>query len=380
MNRTVFHKWVSGEEEHIPQEGKAVTPEVVIPSVWAKSRLTNAAALFPSVELQSLTATVESFTFPSISFVSADKTFSKDSAWNGIAGNQQVVSSIAPLTGLLSQAPDPDATRDASQQPATPSNLTASPGDPELGNLRLQQIAPPSKAPPVFYLLGRINYFRSDNIFSAIDPIGDHLVRMGLSLYLVPKLGPSTYLVASVNGNLIRYLQEPEVSYNEFQITAGFYQQITPSMYTQLGWSNQQLYSAETGEQFLNDHTVQLDLGRVDKLADQLTLSMNYQLRFSFTSPTERNRLVNYISASLAYEIFPALQAAIDYQIVISSFTQQTREDTYNQLVGRLTYLLTPETRLSLVGGISFGNSSNPNIKFNSSVVSINVDFSLPLF
>lgn len=259
--------------------------------------------------------------------------------------------------------------------------VDASQLDPELGNLRLrEQEVQRARSQPVVFLQGRVDYFQSDNIFSGVDPIDDGLVRSGLTLFAVPSLGPRTYFIPSINGNFIRYNSQEEFDYDELRFGATLYHQFTPRMYGEVGWANQQLFTAQGGDRFLDDHSIRLGLGRKDKLANALTLETFYQFRVSFAEPETRSRLINSLGASLVYQPLSDLEAAIDYQFVLSDFTQQDRLDEYHQLLARLSYAMTRNTRLVVFGGFSFGDSTNDSIDFDSSIFGVGLSVNLPLF
>jgi hypothetical protein len=253
--------------------------------------------------------------------------------------------------------------------------------DPELGKLRLRELpAPPAPSKPAVYLLGGVGYFRSNNIFSGLDPIDDGLVRAGLTLLATPSLGPQTSLLASVGGNIIRYSDQSRYDYDELNFNLGIRQQLGSRTYGEVGWSNRQLFSQDSGDRFLNDHSLYLELGRRDVLAKQVTLDTFYQLRLSMANPSDRSQVINYVGASLAYTPIPPLEVALDYQFAFADFTQQERQDQYHQLLARLSYTLTPNSRAYLYGGRSFGHSSDPYIKFDGFVFGAGVNFNLTLF
>lgn len=257
----------------------------------------------------------------------------------------------------------------------------ASGEDPELGILRLQELpAPPPPSKPAVYLLGGAGYFRTNNIFSGVDPIDDGLFRTGLTLLAVPSLGPQTSLFASVGGNIFRYSDLSEYDYNELRFNAGIRQQIGSRSYGELGWNNRQLFSKDGGDRFLNDHSAYLELGRRDLLAERLTLDTYYQLRLSFANPSDRSQVSNSLGASLGYNLSPSLLLALDYQFAFADFTQQERVDQYHQLLARMNYTLSPNSRLYVFGGKSFGSSSDSEIDFDGLVFGVGVDFSLTLF
>ncbi|MGV0026646.1 hypothetical protein [Phormidesmis priestleyi] len=298
------------------------------------------------------------------------------------------------------------------------------PGDPELGTLQLKPLTlersvdpelgipilreqPLDQRPPVprvarqpaVYLLLRADYFKTTNVFSGIDPVNDGLIRSGLTLFYAPAIGPQTYLVTSLDASLIRYANLGSMNnrigsttfgslnYNELRFRAGILQRLSPRMFGEIGWSNQQLFTTKEGlrdalrgDRFFNDHSIRVELNRQDPLSPSLSLNTFYQFRASFADPSDRDRLIHSLITSLGYSLSPSLQAAIDYQIAWSHFTRQARDDVYQQLVGRLTYTLTPQSQFNVFGGFSFGNSSDSNIDFNGLIVGVGLVINLPLF
>ncbi|NJR49747.1 MAG: hypothetical protein HC780_09430 [Leptolyngbyaceae cyanobacterium CSU_1_3] len=278
--------------------------------------------------------------------------------------------------------------------------------DPELGNISPLQEIPIEKPPaptvakqPSVYLLARADYFKTSNVFSGVDPVGDGLIRSGLTLFYAPAIGSRTYLITSIDANLIRYTSLGStnnrigtatfgsLNYNELRFRAGIWQQFSPRMSGEIGWSNQQLFTtreglkdALRGDRFLNDHSIRLELSRQDPLSSKLSLSTFYQFRASFADPRDRNRLINSLIASLSYTLSPSLQTALDYQVAWSHFTQQPRDDVYHQLVGRLTYTVTPQSQLNLFGGFSFGSSSDSSINFDGVIFGVGLVINAPLF
>ncbi len=77
------------------------------------------------------------------------------------------------------------------QQPNSPNNPQAPQAacpnpDPDLGCIPIEPwVPPPPPRAPIAYLLPRIDYFRSSNVFSAIDPVDDGFFRPGLTLLLL---------------------------------------------------------------------------------------------------------------------------------------------------------------------------------------------------
>ena len=266
--------------------------------------------------------------------------------------------------------------------------------DPELGCIYVNPPAAPAtpaaspKPQPNVYLIARLDYFRSSNIFSSnLDPIDSALVRPGISLFTAPAIGPNTYLVASFDANLVRYSTQAQFNYNELRFRAGVLQRLSPTMFGEIGWGNQQLFVAgydlpgfSVGERFLNDNGLRLELSRRDQLTPKLSLGTFYQLRIGFANPSDRSRIINSFVASLSYDFQPNLQAALDYQFSLANFTQVSRTDVYQQVNLRLTYTATRNTQLNLYAGYSFGNSSLSFIDFDGLILGVSASATLGLF
>lgn len=260
--------------------------------------------------------------------------------------------------------------------------------DPELGCLPLQPLPPPPPPrQPFVYLLARTDYFRSSNVFSAVDPVNDGLIRPGLTLFAAPAIGRNTYLIGSIDGNLVRYNTQSQIDYNDLRFRAGIFQRLSPTMFGELGWSNQQLFIAggkipglPVGTRFLNDHAIRLELSRRDQLNKRLALNTFYQLRLSFADPDSRSRLLNSFIASLSYDVQSNLQVGLDYQFALANFTVIQRDDKYHQVAARLTYTAFRNTQLNVFVGYSFGSSTDPTIEFNSLILGVSLTVSLGLF
>jgi hypothetical protein len=262
----------------------------------------------------------------------------------------------------------------------------------------LEQIPPPPQAKPtiqpkpVGFLFARVGYFQTSNIFSSeIDPQEDGLFYTGLSLATAPvRLGSKTYLNASIDGNLIRYLDRSRYNYNQIRFNAGVYQQLSPRMYGEIGWSNQQFFYARNGnfynagDRFLNENSVQLSFGRRDPLTPKLVLDSFYELRASFTNPPSgqenRDRISNTVWLSLNYYWQKSLQVGVNYQFNLSDFTRRERQDEYHRIYGHLTYGVSTYTNLSLQGGVNLGGSSDQNIDFDGWFFTINYNLELGRF
>jgi hypothetical protein len=257
--------------------------------------------------------------------------------------------------------------------------------DSELGILRLREQelerieSQSASARETVYFIGRLSFFKSDNILlDRLDPIDDQLISLSASVLAAPRLGPDTLLIASVEGGLIHYNELSELDYRELEFRASLRQFFSARTYGEIGWSNQQLF--DDGDRFFNDHSLRLTLARRDPLVSNLRLDSFYQLRLSFADPSDRNRIINTLGVGLNYSLQPDLQVGLDYQLTLTDFTQQDREDLYNQIVAQLSYDLSRNSRIILFGGFSFGDSSSSDVDFNSAIFGASIDVNVPLF
>jgi hypothetical protein len=306
----------------------------------------------------------------------------------------------------ISEPIEPTPTLQPAQNRLIPAN------DPELGQIqtRLPQsdelgkilIRPKPKPPAAaksksVYLLAHADYFTTANAFSAKDRISDGLVRTGVTLFYAPALGPSTYLITSADANIARYIKLSELNYNELRFRAGISQRLSPVMFGELGWSNQQLFATERGfagtfrgDRYLNDNSLRFELSRRDKLSPKLNLVTFYQLRRSFTDRIDSDRLSNTLYASLAYKVTPGVELALDYQYNRSDYINRDRRDHFHQVLGRLSWNTAKQIQTNLFAGYSFGSSSDDrklfgragdqNIDFKGWTLGINLVLNAPLF
>ncbi len=300
-------------------------------------------------------------------------------------------SGISSITDATTNAPNVIAATIAGD-PNSPTVIPVPPKcsnpDPELGCLRLQDILPAAIArAPVLYLIPRLDFYRSDNILSGIDPLDDGLVRPGVTLLAFPQLGPDTFLNAAVEAGFSRYFKVSQFNYDELRLRAGIFQRLSPTMSAEIGWSNQQLFIASDrlqgfpkGTRFLNDQALRFELSRRDQLAKKLFLSSFYQFRVGFAVPAIRSRIINVVFLSLNYDFNPNIQLGIDYQLALANYTQTIRTDLYQQLLGRITYNAFRNTQLSVYSGYSFGNSTEAGINFNSFILGVSVTVNIVLF
>lgn len=250
---------------------------------------------------------------------------------------------------------------------------------------------PVAKFKPVGYLLGRVGYFHTSNIFSSKNnAIDDGLIFSGLTFAAAPfKIAPKTYLNGSIDGNIIRYSEQSEFNYNQIRFNLGVYQQLTNKMYGEIGWNNQQLFYSRdssrfgfaSGDKFLNENSFRLSLGRRDTLAPKLNLNSFYELRLSLTNPPEkRNRVINYVWLSLNYNLQQSLRLGLDYQFSLSNFLERSREDQYHRISANLKYGLSELSSINLQSGFTLGGSTDRNIDFDGWFFSVNYSWDIGQF
>lgn len=255
--------------------------------------------------------------------------------------------------------------------------------DPELGELQLREFENLTRPrrPPSVYLIGRADYFRSNNIFlDVLDSVDDQLFGFGISVLAVPDLSPRTRLIASVGANLYRYTTLDELNYNNFDLRLGIQQTLLRNTYAELLWRNQQFFNVDGGDRFLNDNSLRFTLSRRDVITPRLKLDSYYQFRASFADPSDRSRIANIVGASLDYDVLRSLSIGLNYQFQWTHFTQRERDDAYHEITLQLSYDLNRYSRINLYGGFSFGRSSNLTSDLNSSILGIVFDTYLSLF
>ncbi|HYX18999.1 MAG TPA: hypothetical protein VE944_32540 [Nostoc sp.] len=273
--------------------------------------------------------------------------------------------------------------------------------DRELGlRVRLRPLEQPTFPPieqpvvrfkPIGYLQGRVAYFQTSNIFSSEDiPIEDSLIFSGLTLASAYfPLGAKTFLNGSIDGNLIRYINQSQYDYNQVRFNLGIYQQLSQRMYGEVSWSNQQLFYAnnsdrldsfKAGDRFLNENSLQVFLGRRDPLTSKLILNSFYELSVNFADPQSRDRIINSFWVSLNYYLQKPLQVGINYQVNFSDFTQRDREDQFHRLFGHLNYRISDTSNMNLQAGVNLGSSTAENIDFDGWFFSINYSLQLGQF
>lgn len=261
----------------------------------------------------------------------------------------------------------------------------------------LEELPPPTtvkplaESKPIGYLKARVGYFQTSNIFSTNNrPIEDGLIISGLTLASAYfPLGPKTYLNGSIDGNLIRYIDQSKYDYNQLRFNLGLYRQLSPRMYGEINWSNQQLFfakngdrfdSIQAGDRFLNENALRLSLGRRDPITQKLFLDSFYELSVNFSDPGNRSRVNNFAWVSLSYYLQKPLNIGLDYQLSLSDFTQREREDQFHRLFGHLNYRISTSSNMNLQSGVTLGGSTVPNIDFSSWFFSVNYNLQLGRF
>ncbi|NJM19272.1 MAG: hypothetical protein HC907_11525 [Richelia sp. SM1_7_0] len=266
----------------------------------------------------------------------------------------------------------------------------------ETPQLPEQKLPPPTEKPvakikPIGYLLGNVGYFHTSNIFSSeTNAIDDGLIFTGLTLAAAPfKIGTKTYLNGSINGSIITYSDQSEFNYNQLRFNLGVLQQLSNRMYSEIGWSNQQLFYAKdsdsfnfsSGDKFLDENSFRFSLGRRDPITPKLNLDSFYELRLSITDPPEqRNRIINYVWLSLNYNLQQSLRVGIDYQFNLSNFLERSREDQYHRLSANLKYGISDLSSINLQSGFTLGGSTDSNVDFDGWFFSVNYNLDLGKF
>jgi hypothetical protein len=239
----------------------------------------------------------------------------------------------------------------------------------------------PAPKPPKakwLFLSSRLDYFNSGNVFAASDSLQDGLIRTGATLSVFPKLGSKTYFSGAVDGNIVRYGQfgkSPDaLNYDELRVRAGILQQLSPRMYGEIGWTNQKLFTAKdglrnilSGDRFLNENSLRVELSRTDPLSPNLSLSTYYQFRWSTSNRSDNDRLTHSLFAALNYKLSPSWNTGLDYFVSWSNYTNVNRDDVYQQVQLRTGYNVNRNVQVNLFGGYSFGGSTDDRPVFGRS-------------
>ncbi len=280
---------------------------------------------------------------------------------------------------ILSQTPP--------ELPAADTNQQIDPKDEaaELGEIKIIPSRPVSQPPPPrqpdVQLLLRSSTFTSSNITGLeIPQLSDTIFINSATLLATPKLGEDTRLIAAAGGGLVRYGDKSDFNYNYLSFNVGVQQRLTQQMYTQLGWYQERLYRNGSGDRLLLDDSLRFTIGRQDQLNSHLRLDSFYELRPSFATPSDQNRIANTIGARLRYDITPNFQGALDYRLSFKDFTQQDRFDTQHQLGLEAIYNLNKDLFVSGSASYLFGSSSDASVDLSNLSVGVSIGFNLALF
>ncbi len=253
----------------------------------------------------------------------------------------------------------------------------------ELGILRLlqtAQVAPARPKPPTAFLAARIGYLGSENPFRNRSGLSDQIYQSGLAFYLFPRLSNDTNLYAIADAGLIRYESFPSINYNEVELQFGIRQRLLPRTYAQIGWRNQRLFSPGDRENLFTANTIDTLISHRLLFNPRLWLDSFYQARIGFTNPSAASRFCQTLTLSVNYSLARNLRTGLLYQLDFDDYTQIPRYDTYQQVLGVISYNVTPESRLSLFGGTRFGRSSATGINLSDTFYGAGLNVSIPLF
>jgi hypothetical protein len=278
----------------------------------------------------------------------------------------------SPPSAIVTQTPPPIRAAERDDDLGSLPIRPIPPNDDDFGELPVRLLPPPPPPPPKWlFVTGQAGYFSTSNSFFTTTKIADQGIRTGLTLTALVPLGPKTYFSGAIDGNLVRNLTFSRQSYDELRVRAGILQQLSPRMFGELGWSNQKLYAAQnelrgilSGDRFLNENSLRLDLSRTDPIDQRLSLISFYQLRWSLSSREQSDRLSNTIYTSLNYKLSPQWTAGLDYVMSWSHYTQVARDEVFQQVQLRTRYAINPSFSMNLVGGFSFGGTSDKRRQF----------------
>ena len=272
--------------------------------------------------------------------------------------------------------------------------------DTDLGILRIREqpeipLPMAQPRPKIGFFTARLAIASSDNILLAVNDVGgltgDIFLRPSLAFAVYPSLGPQTVFIGAADLGLQRYASQSSLNYDDLRFRVGLRQGITPRSYGQLLFTYQELFRpGGNRRRFFKNTAIGLTLGRRDPIIPKLTLESYYLVQFNGAQSrtetasgpimTDFSRLFQSAGGYLGYDITPRLQAGISYQLNLIDYTSQDRYDGFQQVLGQMVYRISPALRLSLYGGVSFGRSSEPRVKFNDTFFGAAIDATLPLF
>lgn len=268
--------------------------------------------------------------------------------------------------------------------------------DNDLGILRIRdqpQLPTQTAQPPakIGFFSARLAIASSDNILLAVNDVGgltnDIFLRPSIAFGVYPSLGPQTALIATADLGLQRYGAQSSLNYDDLRFRVGLRQGLSPRSYGQLMVTYQELYRpGGNRSRFFRNTALGLTLGRRDPITPKLALDSYYLLQFndaqstSSGTTTDFSRIFQSAGAYLGYDITPKLQLGLSYQLNLIDYTAQPRYDTFQQVLGQVVYRLNPNLRLNLYGGVSFGRSSEPRVRFDDTFFGAAIDATIPLF
>ena len=293
--------------------------------------------------------------------------------------------------------------------------------DVDLGILRLLQTAtakPKAPEPPFAFLIARLGFLDSDNTFRSsgrrsngepfngvfVDGIlsngvllnrrdNAQVYQSGLSLYLFPRLSKNTNLYLTAETNLARYEGDNLTTiddgfnvvritpdYNELEFQLGIRHKFRPRTHAQIGVRNQTLYRPGYEDKFFSANYIDALVSHRSIFNSRTWLDSVYQIRYGFASPKRSSRVRQTLMLSLNYGFSKDLRTTLLYQTDLDDYTQTSRFDIYQQILGVISYKVTPEARLSLFGGTRFGHSSESNINLDDTFYGAGLNVNLPLF
>ncbi|MGB3296735.1 MAG: hypothetical protein WBA76_00595 [Phormidesmis sp.] len=266
----------------------------------------------------------------------------------------------------------------------------------DLGILRLLQTAQAPPSPPkqpIAFISGRLGFFDTDNVFrSARTRLDDQIYQAGIGAYFFPELSKNTNLYAIAETSLARYEKNPTfkdqtINYNQVELQLGLRQRLADRTYAQIGLRNQQLYSPGYREKVFGANYIDAQINHRSILSSRAWLDGFYEVELGFAQ-SERDednrdaasRLRQTLTLSLNYAATKDLRTSLIYQLDLDDYTQTARYDTYQQVLGVVSYSLTPESRLSLFGGTRFGRSSSANVNLDDTFYGAGLNVVVPFF
>ena len=275
--------------------------------------------------------------------------------------------------------------------------------DEDLGIIRTVQTARAAAAPkqPTAFLTGRLGFFdtnnalRRENIFNN-QPFDNEIYQAGLSLLFFPKLSETTNLYAIVETNIARYgdnvierslfvedaptNQIITPNYNEVETQIGLRQKLFPRTFAQIGWRNQLLFNEGYRKREFTANYIDAQLSHRAILGSRTWLDGFYQARLGFTSVESADKFRQTFTLSLNHRFTRDFRTSVLYQLDLSDFTQVRRYDTYQQVLGIVSYNITPESRISVFGGTRFGRSSDARFTLDDTFYGAGLNVTVPLF